>query len=137
MDLRIKPKADLGSWRALGCRLILCLFSSVALLFVWDFVIAFVITVAFRAREPCVQWDPVTFQEWKVPYEMAVLILVLPPSIEFLIARMYVYANTPCGLHRFLIVSFTSLPSSRLTTFHLAFLTYPPFLFKTSKCNLQ
>ena len=64
-------------------------FSSVALLFSWGILIAILITVILRATEPYSQWDPLTFQDWKVPYEMAALIVIWVPSTALIFAGTY------------------------------------------------
>ena len=69
MLLQIKPKADLASPRALALRIVLFLSSSVALL--------------------CL-----ILRDWKVPYEMAALIVTWVPSTALIFAYTYVYAHT-------------------------------------------
>ena len=131
MDFQIRLKADLER------RFVFFLFSSSALIFGWSLVISLVLTVIFRKREPYAHMDFMDFREWRVPHEMAAFTVIWPISMAFLIAYMYVYTHTICGVHKFLLTSPASLPSSRLTADLLASLTFPSFLCRTSNYNWQ
>ncbi len=95
MLLQITLKADLASPRALALRSLLFFCSSVALRVFLDILIASRIAVLLGAAEPYSQWDPWTFHDWKVPYELAALRVIWAPSTALIFARTYVYAHTP------------------------------------------
>ena len=104
MPLILTPKAASRSWVAYGRFLI----SSLLAVFLFNFVASIVITICCLQSKLNAQWDLQTFQAWKKPWEILLLVIFWVPFTSLSFIRTYV--SNPAIFTYMIILSLTILP---------------------------